>query len=189
MVFFMVIVGYGNRHPWYELPLVPIFAVFAGIGCDFFTRKISKRALTLAFTIACVVAVVAPALSYCWKLYEPTAGAMREAGLVLQQIAPPGATLVAADNGDPTIFYYAERKGWHFTENGGIYYGEPRDSRQGITDLERLRKSGATFLVFTSDTAWWLDYYQELGQYVSNNAELVRSTSHFKIYKFNPVSG
>src|SRR5581483_4344783 len=108
---------------------------------------------------------------------------------VLQQIAPLGATLVAADNGDPTIFYYAERKGWHFTEHGGIFYGEPRDSRQGVMDLERLRKSGATLLVFSSDTEWWLDYYRELGQYVSDNAELVRSTSRFKIYKFKPVSG
>ncbi|HZR77956.1 MAG TPA: glycosyltransferase family 39 protein [Chthoniobacterales bacterium] len=189
MVLFIVIVGYGNRHPWYALPFVPIFAVFAGIACDFVAKRISNRAVARAFTIACVVTVIAPAALYCRKLYEPTAGPMREAGLVLQQIAPLGATLVAADNGDPTIFYYAERKGWHFTEHGGIFYGEPRDSRQGVMDLERLRKSGATLLVFSSDTEWWLDYYRELGQYVSDNAELVRSTSRFKIYKFKPVSG
>ena len=26
MLLFIVVVGYGNRHPWYQLPLVPIFA-------------------------------------------------------------------------------------------------------------------------------------------------------------------
>ncbi|PYK30519.1 MAG: hypothetical protein DME57_06655 [Verrucomicrobia bacterium] len=113
---------------------------------------------------------------------------MRDAGLILKRIAPSKALVIAADNGDPTIFYYAERKGWHFTEEDGIFYGEPRDSAQAIVDLERLRKRGANFLVFSSDTSWWLDYYQELGNYVSNNSRLVEETREFKIYQFNPVS-
>src|SRR6188472_4344406 len=33
LVLFVVAVGYGNRHPWYQLPLVPITAAFAGAGC------------------------------------------------------------------------------------------------------------------------------------------------------------
>ena len=31
MILFIFCVGYGNRHPWYQLPLVPIAAVFAGV--------------------------------------------------------------------------------------------------------------------------------------------------------------
>src|SRR5438046_9033620 len=32
MVLFVVAVGYGNRHPWYQLPFVPITAAFTGAG-------------------------------------------------------------------------------------------------------------------------------------------------------------
>jgi len=84
--------------------------------------------------------------------------------------------------------YYAERKGWHFLEKDGIYDGEPRDSAQAIVDLEELRKRGASYLVFTSNTAWWLDYYEIFGQYVEGTSTLVEATSEFKIYKLNPVS-
>ena len=35
MIVFVIVVGYGNRHLWYQLPLVPIAAAFAGAGCAF----------------------------------------------------------------------------------------------------------------------------------------------------------
>src|SRR4029077_241320 len=35
MVFFVMVLGYGNRHLWYQLPLVPIAAAFAGAACAF----------------------------------------------------------------------------------------------------------------------------------------------------------
>ena len=69
--------------------------------------------------------------------------------------------IVAADMGDPTIFYYAERKGWHFPENDAIYNGTPDDSEQAIENLERLRRGGATHFVFTKNTFWWLQSYPE----------------------------
>ena len=188
MLLFIVIVGYGNRHPWYQLPLVPIFAAFAGSACALLASKISNSSIKLALSTLCIAVVLLPALGYARRFYEPAARPMRDAGLALQQIAEPNALLVAADNGDPTIFYYAERRGWHFMEKDGIYNGEPRDSAQAIGNLEELRKRGASFLVFGSDTSWWLDYYQGLGQYVATNAQLVQATPEFKIYKFNPTS-
>src|SRR5256886_396530 len=52
----------------------------------------------------------------------------------------PDALIVAADTGDPTIFYYARRKGWHFLEKHGIYAGNPSDNQEAITNLEELRR-------------------------------------------------
>src|SRR5207237_8992844 len=127
------------------------------------------------------------AFIYARKFYQPTAAPMRDAGLKLKTISPANALIVAADNGDPTVFYYAERKGWHFLEKDGIYDGEPIDSAQAIVDLEALRRRGASYLVFTSNTLWWLDYYEEFGQYVQKTSTLVEATSEFRIYKLNPV--
>jgi 4-amino-4-deoxy-L-arabinose transferase-like glycosyltransferase len=188
MILFVIIVGYGNRHLWYQLPLIPIMAAFAGSVCAFPATRMSNRSVMIAFSSAVVVVFGFSAFLYVRQFYQPSAAPMRDAGLELKKITGSSDLLVAADNGDPTIFYYAERKGWHFLEKDGIYNGEPRDSAQAIVDLEGLRQRGASYLVFTSNTAWWLDYHRVLREYVESTSALVAATAEFKIYKLNPVS-
>ncbi len=183
MVLFVVVVGYGNRHPWYQLTLVPITAAFAGAACGFFGSKISSRvvAVTLSILLASSFAILA--FLYVQPLYESSASQHRDAGLELNKITPPNALIVAVDNGNPAIFYYAKRKGWHFLEKQGIYGGNPADSQQAITDLERLRGQGATHLVFITNTSWWLMSYPGLAQHLSETATLLEATPEFKIYQ------
>src|SRR5882724_8081381 len=183
MVLFVVAVGYGNRHPWYQLPFVPIAAAFAGAGCAFLGSKISSRiaAVTLSILLAGSFAILAG--FYVRPLYESSAAQLRDAGLELGKITAPDALIVAADMGNPTIFYYAKRKGWHFLEQRGIYGGNPKDSQQAIADLERLHGQGATHFVFTTNTFWWLNSYPEFTQHLAENATLVEATPEFMIYK------
>jgi 4-amino-4-deoxy-L-arabinose transferase-like glycosyltransferase len=187
MILFIIVVGYGSRHQWYQLPLVPIAAAFAGAGCAFVASKISERyaKVTLSISIAVVFAVFA----FAWvrPLYRSrSSSALRDLGLELNRVTPADALIVAADNGDPTVFYYARRKGWHLLEKEGIYEGEPTESAQAILNLDKLRKRGATHLVFTFNTAWWLDYYPEFAQHVDVTATLLRATPEFRIYKLHP---
>ena len=56
------------------------------------------------------------------------------------------ALVVAEDGGNPAIFCYAKRKGWHFLEKEGIYGGNPGDGQQAINDLVRLRRQGQRIL-------------------------------------------
>jgi len=183
MILFVLVVGYGNRHPWYQLPLVPITAAFAGAACAFFGSKISSRvaATTLSILLASSLAI----LSYVYvrALYESSAAQLRDAGLELNKITEPNALIVAADTGDPTIFYYAHRKGWHFLEKDGIYAGNPSDSQEAIVNLDELRRHGATHVVLTANTFWWLDYYPEFARHLAEKATLVEATPEFKIYK------
>ena len=183
MLLFVVAVGYGNRHPWYQLPFVPIAAAFAGAGCAFLGSKISSRvaAVTLSILLAGSFAILA--FFYVRPLYESSAAQLRDAGLELGKITAPDALIVAADMGNPTIFYYARRKGWHFLEQRGIYGGNPKDSQQAIADLERLHRQGATHFVFTTNTFWWLNSYPELTQHLAESATLVEATPEFMIYK------
>ena len=186
MVLFIVVAGYGNRHPWYQLPLVPIAAAFAGAACAFLASKTSWRpaAITLSILLAGSFAI----LSYLnvRPLYESSAAQLRDAGLELNKITPPDALIVAADTGDPTIFYYAKRKGWHFLEEDGIYAGNPGDSQEATVNLEELRRRGATHVVFTINTLWWLDYYPEFAQHLAANATLIEARPEFKIYRLAP---
>jgi 4-amino-4-deoxy-L-arabinose transferase-like glycosyltransferase len=188
MVLFVVAVGYGNRHPWYQLPFAPIAAAFAGAACAFFGSKISSpvAAVTLSILLAGSFAILA--FYYVRPLYESSAGQLRDAGLELKKITAPDSLIVAADMGNPTIFYYANRKGWHFLEQRGIYGGTPKDSQQAIADLERLHRQGATHLVLTTNTLWWLNSYPELTQHLSETATLVEAAPQFRIYKLNSVA-
>ena len=104
----------------------------------------------------------------------------------LKNVTAPDALIVAADMGDPTIFYYAERNGWHFLENNAIYNGNPDDSEQAIEDFERLRRRGATHFVFTRNTFWRLQSYPEFARYLAQNANLIEGTAEFKIYRLTP---
>jgi 4-amino-4-deoxy-L-arabinose transferase-like glycosyltransferase len=182
MVLFVVAVGYGNRHPWYQLPLVPIAAGFAGAGCAFFRSKISSRVVVVTLSILLASSFAILAYVYVRSLYESSAAQLRDAGLELNNVTARGALIIAADTGNPAIFYYAKRKGWHFLEKDGIYGGNPKNSEQAIADLERLRRQGATHLVFTTNTFWWLASYPQLTQHLSESATLLEATPQFKIF-------
>ena len=181
---FVIVVGYGNRHRWYQLPLVSITAAFAGAACAFVGSKIeSSRVAAVALSILLAGSFALLAYIYVQPLYEPSAAQLRDAGLELRKITAPDALIVAADMGDPTIFYYAQRKGWHFLEKDAIYAGNTSDSQEAIADLEQLRGRGATHFVFTTNTFWWLDYYPEFAQHLAESAKLIEATPEFRIYK------
>ena len=185
MILFMMIVGYGNRHRWYQLPLVPIAAAFAGAAWTFFGSKIASRRVAIALSILLAGSFAILSYAHVRPLYESSAAQLRDAGLELNKITPSDALIVGADMGDPTIFYYSERKGWHFLEKDGIYQGTPSDSQEAIVDLEKLRRRGATHVVFTRNTLWWLDYYPEFAQHLAQSATVMPASPEFKIYKLD----
>jgi 4-amino-4-deoxy-L-arabinose transferase-like glycosyltransferase len=188
MILFFVVVGYGNRHQWYQLPLVPIAAAFGGAACAFVTERISRREIKIALAVLIAVGFGWSSFVYAKDFYKPIGGSLRAAGLALKEITPSNSLIAAADNGDPTVLYYAERKGWHVLEKDGIYYGEPIDGASAITELEGLRRKGATYFVMTANTSWWLENYPDLRQYLENTAMLADASSEFRIYQFSPVS-
>lgn len=189
MLVFIVVVGYGNRHQWYQLPLIPIAAAFAGSACAFLTERISPGRPRVASSILVIALFGFCAFFSLRPLYLSRASvALRDLGLTLKTTTAPSSLIVAADIGDPTVFYYAERTGWHFLEKDGIFEGDPISSEQAIDDLETLRRRGATHLVFTWATVWWLDYYKEFAQHLENSATLMQKTPEFTIYQLKPLA-
>ena len=188
MVLFVIVLGYGNRHLWYQLPLVPIAAAFAGTACAFIGSKISSRVIAVTLSILLVSSFTTLAFWCVQPFYQSSAAQLRNAGLELKKVTPPDALIVAADMGDPTIFYYGERKGWHFLETDAIYNGNPDNSEQAIENLERLRHRGATHFVFTKNTFWWLHSYPEFVAHLTNNAKIIEVTPEFRIYELITVA-
>jgi hypothetical protein len=188
MIVFIIVVGYGNRHRWYQLPLVPIAAAFSGAACAFVASKISSRVIAVTLSVLLLSSFTTAAFCYVQPFYQPSAAQLRDAGFELKKVTPPDALIVAADMGDPTILYYAERKGWHFLEQNATYNGNPDDSEQAIENLDRLRRQAATHFVFTRNTFWWSQSYPEFVAHLANNAKLIESTPEFRIYELTTVA-
>ncbi len=73
MILFIVIVGYGNRHQWYQLPLIPIAAVFAGVTCVFVGSKISSRVVKRSLSILLAALFSFSVFVYARGFYRPSA--------------------------------------------------------------------------------------------------------------------
>lgn len=184
---FIIVVGYGNRHPWYQLPLVMVVAVFAGCAMEWIQRQLSSRSWPKAATVFFVLAAFAlQSYSGTRDLYRPAAADLRLLGLALKERTPTGSLIVVPDYGDPTALYYGERKGWHFLEKDGIYNGHPSTEADAIADLEQLGHQGATHIAFYSDTFWWLKQYREFAQYLENTAVSLEQTAAYQIFELKP---
>src|SRR5206468_10344737 len=106
MILFVVIVGYGNRHPWYQLPFVPIVAAFAGSALDRAWSAFRSRRYLAIGAVAVVMGVFAQqSYSATRLLYRPAMSNLRILGFALKAQTPPGSLIVVADYGDPTALY------------------------------------------------------------------------------------
>ncbi|HEX8078195.1 MAG TPA: glycosyltransferase family 39 protein, partial [Chthoniobacterales bacterium] len=115
MALFVFVVGYGNRHQWYQLPLVPIAAVFAGCACEWVALRTRFSRALLAVGATLLIGSFAVSSFYCVRpLYRPASASLRKLGLELKEATTSNALVIAATDGDPTVFYYAHRKGGHF---------------------------------------------------------------------------
>jgi dolichyl-phosphate-mannose-protein mannosyltransferase len=188
MTVFIFAAGWGNRHQWYQLPLVPIAAAFAGCACQWVAARLRSHRMALVVASVLLAAAFGISSYHCaLPFYRPVAAGLRDLGLELKEATTPNALIIAADDGDPTAFYYAHRKGWHFLGDG-VYQGNPIDSPQIIANLEKLRERGATHLVFYAGTNWWLKYYREFAEHLATSATLVEETPEFTIYKLGPAA-
>jgi glycosyltransferase involved in cell wall biosynthesis len=92
---------------------------------------------------------------------------LRRAAKEIKGLVPPGATFLLVDEGQwERDELGAECHVLPFLERDGQYWGAPPDDAIAIRELERLRRSGASFLVFAWPAFWWLDCYAEFSEYI-----------------------
>ena len=87
---------------------------------------------------------------------------------------PPGEAFILVDEdqwGAPDSV--ADRRRLPFLERNGQYWGRPADDEQAVRELERMRQSGAKFMIFGSPAFWWLDHYAGLRQHLRSKFRCV----------------
>jgi len=185
MLVFIVVAGPGNRHEWYQLPLVPVAAAYAGLAYEGVRRKVeaftvTKRPLWYGY-VAFWGGLAALSYLAVAPLYGHQRPALWETGQELRRIIPPDALVIVADDGDPRAIYYSQRKGWHLLRNGR-FEGYPEDDQEAIALLEQFRRKGAGYLAFPRDGFWWFDRYQGFKAYLDTHYERVSGTNASVIF-------
>ena len=183
LLVFVILAGYGNRHPHYRLAAVPVAAAFTAFLFDAVLSR-SRRLAYSRIAQAGAYLLFFSSLGYLSYLslkrsYSPWQNPAVNAAIELEKISPPEALILVADGGTPTVFYYGKRKGWHFLP---LWGDDPAESEQAIQELENLRAKGAAYLVFTKDTLWWLDHYKGFRQHLDSRYRRVRESVDYIIY-------
>ncbi len=73
-----------------------------------------------------------------------------------------------------------------FLERDGQYWGPPPDDQAAVRELERLRHSGATFMVFAWPAFWWLDHYTGLHRYLRSAFRCVLENDRLVVFDLRP---
>jgi 4-amino-4-deoxy-L-arabinose transferase-like glycosyltransferase len=178
---FTFFVGKGSAHDWYQLPIIPIASFFAGKGLyrvlrsvEAFSNKESQARLILCMTLLIFVGM---SMHSNIARYLPWDEPVRSAGTVIGNISQASDLLLVPTAGDPTIFYYSHRKGWHLWSE--------KTPQLVIDQIEHRRREGADLLVFTRDYGWWLSYFHELSHYLNLHFEKVVSQPDLVIFRIS----
>jgi FkbM family methyltransferase len=91
---------------------------------------------------------------------------LRTFGAELAALVPAGNLFILPDYEKVGGAIAPGRHALPFLERDGQCWGRPPDDKTAIRELERLRQSGANYIVFGSSAFWWLDYYAGLNRYL-----------------------
>jgi hypothetical protein len=188
---FVLFAGPGQRHPWYQLPLVAIAPALAGRACEWAWQRSARRpSVRMAAGGALAIFLGATAYlahAYVRPLYTPWAIPLFSAGRELDRIAGPDALVVVADYGVPTGLYYARRHGWHFPQ-GAVSTEEkyPFNGPDAVAELERRRQQGASYVAFPAHAREFFasPAYEDVVTYLASRSRRMRWTADYAIFSF-----
>ena len=93
---------------------------------------------------------------------------LRRSAQDVAAVIPSKASFLLVDEAAFPTNIFGDRRITPFLEHDGQYFGVPLDDQSAIREFERLRDSGATFIVFTWLAFWWLDYYSGFHHYLQS---------------------
>jgi hypothetical protein len=104
----------------------------------------------------------------------------------LVALIPKGASFILVDENtwgsEISLGYHT----FPFLEKNGQYWGSPLDDKTAIQELDRLRQSGAKFIVFGWPAFWWFDCYQGFYEYLRVKFRCVLRNSRLVVFDLRP---
>lgn len=164
-------------HSYYQLPLIPVAAYYAGRGFEFLVSRGFFRRFWVALAAGLLVlASVATSARFYPGIYSVTPELSRivKAGEAVQRLTPQGSLVLANYGGSTIQLYYCNRKGWAFDIR------RPRSDDALIEELEHRRSKGGAYFVTT--TFGQLDEVPRFKQHLDAFYPVLERTGDYVIY-------
>lgn len=109
----------------------------------------------------------------------------------IKELVPADGTFILADQAELGLGDMVEgRLCLPFTESDGQYWGPPEDDAAAVRELQSLRKSGASFIVFAWPAFWWLEHYRGLTDYLRTHFRCAVENERLVAFDLSrPLSG
>ena len=101
---------------------------------------------------------------------------------------PVRSRFILVDDATCPTGVFGDRQTTPFLERNGEYCGSPPSDDIAIREFERLRESGASFLVFTWLTFWWLEHYSGFYKYVCSKFRCVLRNERVVVFDLRQSS-
>ncbi|HUF08253.1 MAG TPA: hypothetical protein VMO47_02955 [Rhodothermales bacterium] len=102
---------------------------------------------------------------------------------VVTAMIPPDECLILVDDQQMGLEGMAAgRKCFPFLERDGLHWGNPPNDGVAVTELERMRLEGASFLLLARPAFWWFYHYSGFIAHLDSNFETMQRTPNFVLY-------
>jgi GT2 family glycosyltransferase len=105
-----------------------------------------------------------------------------------RRVLPARAHVLVVSKGDDGLLDLGHPAS-HFPESAdGAYAGHhPADGAAALAALEARMTEGATHLLFSADSRWWLAHYAELATHLAHSADLVVNDDDCSLFALRPT--
>jgi hypothetical protein len=100
----------------------------------------------------------------------------------LAKLVPSGSRFILVDECMLDVSTLSDRVIIPFLERSGAYWGKPEDDATAIQECDRVRASGAEFIVFAWPAFWWLDHYGAFHRFLRSKYQCVLQTDRFIVF-------
>ncbi len=158
---YVVIIARGNvQHDYYQILIIPSLAFFFGLGADFLlSRQIAVSMVTKVVMLSlCIIFTLAFGWYQIRDYFNINNYAIVTAGQAAKALTPQNAKIIAPYNGDTSLLYQTDRKGWPSFEKS----------------LPELIKMGADYLLLVNP--------QQNDRNLSKTYKLVSGTNDYLLF-------
>ena len=147
-LYFTVFASGNVRHDYYQVPIVPILAIFMALGIQFLSEKPTEyfnKYVGISTAIVLVLFMYAFGFYQIQGYYWINRPQIVEAGKAVDRLLPKNATVIAPYNGDTAFLYQTNRHGYpivdrplsDFVKNGTEYLVSVDVNDTGIQNLAK----------------------------------------------------
>lgn len=190
-IYFLIFNVHNTVHEYYNLPILPIAAIFIGLGFEKFLAQLKNIAIPRGMFMAGIFVLIflmflPPIIARAWKLIDRYTFVL-ETAEEIKRLTSSNDLIVGSMDAGPTLVYYADRTGWGLDlnperltdyERAALY--KNIEITDPIMELEKFRMQGA--VIFASANKEQFLSNEKFSTYMFQKYPILLETNNYIIF-------